>query len=312
MKTVRWTSGVAVLALALTLTTAAAFAASPRSEVTVSGAQLTLGDVFDGVTENAGHVLAPAPAPGRPLTLSVSDLERISTAFDLGWKAVDGSEKTVVRAVATELDRTTVEAAVAGALSERYPERHFDLSFAVSSFPVVLQGRFSGEPEVARLDFDPGRGFFTAELEVAPKNGGTPATIKVAGRADQMIEVPVLTENLREGAVISDADVTLVRRRAADLGQGVVLDKTQMLGRAPRRGVIAGRPLQEADLVDPKIVAKGEAVTVILKKGRLSLSVRGKALEAGADGQTIRVLNPSSNKVVDATVTGPQTVTVVM
>jgi flagella basal body P-ring formation protein FlgA len=42
----------------------------------------------------------------------------------------------------------------------------------------------------------------------------------------------------------------------------------------------------------------------------ITLTARGKALSAGAEGDTIDVLNPHSKRVLQATVRGPGTVVV--
>ena len=49
-------------------------------------------------------------------------------------------------------------------------------------------------------------------------------------------------------------------------------------------------------------------VTIVLRSGALMLTARGKALEDGAEGASVRVLNPRSERVVQATVISPDTV----
>lgn len=313
MKT-RWMKKAAVAGFALMLLSGTALAgnALPKSEVALEGNQVTLGDVFSGLSENADHVLAPAPAPGRNLTLDAGDLLRISDAFHLGWKPLSRNEKTVISSVSTLIDEGQVRQAIEKTLAERFPERKFEIDLPASSYPIVLSGKFSSEPEVSDLGYDPARGFFNASLVIPAQGQKKDFTVKVSGRIHRLIDVPVLVDSLRAGSVIGKGDITYITQRDGDLGQNTLLDSNQLLGQAPRRGVNALTPLQSADIEQPDVVKKGESVTMILKKGKLSLSVKGKALEGGADGATIRVLNPSSNKVVDATVTGPQTVKIIL
>jgi flagellar basal body P-ring formation protein FlgA len=51
---------------------------------------------------------------------------------------------------------------------------------------------------------------------------------------------------------------------------------------------------------------------VLLQMGSLSLSVQGRAVEEGARGDTIRVLNTTSNRQIEGVVVGPDTVAVPM
>ena len=53
------------------------------------------------------------------------------------------------------------------------------------------------------------------------------------------------------------------------------------------------------------VVARNEAVTIVYEVPGILLTVRGKALEAGAVGDLINVLNIQSNRTVQAAVIGP-------
>ena len=52
----------------------------------------------------------------------------------------------------------------------------------------------------------------------------------------------------------------------------------------------------------PIMVAKNSLVTVRLQNERMQLTVQGRALEDGAEGDVVRVMNTSSNTVVSAVV----------
>lgn len=52
-------------------------------------------------------------------------------------------------------------------------------------------------------------------------------------------------------------------------------------------------------------VRRGDAVLLVYQVGGISLSTRAQAMENGAVGQNVRLTNPTSNRIVVATVTGP-------
>ena len=60
----------------------------------------------------------------------------------------------------------------------------------------------------------------------------------------------------------------------------------------------------------PELVQRNETVTIIYEVPGIVLTMRGKALEAGAEGDIINVLNVQSKRTIQATVTGPGRVTV--
>jgi len=63
-------------------------------------------------------------------------------------------------------------------------------------------------------------------------------------------------------------------------------------------------------LQQPQVVTKGSLVTMVLQQKSMTLTAQGKALEAGSDGQVIRVVNTMSNRTVEAVVIGPNQVSV--
>jgi flagella basal body P-ring formation protein FlgA len=55
---------------------------------------------------------------------------------------------------------------------------------------------------------------------------------------------------------------------------------------------------------------QNEMVTIVYEVPGIGLSVRGKAIDSGADGDVVNVLNLQSKRTVQGTVTGPGRVTI--
>ena len=81
---------------------------------------------------------------------------------------------------------------------------------------------------------------------------------------------------------------------------------------ALRRGaqLRPGQPLRDSDLMKPEIVQRNESVTIVYEAPGMVLTMRGKAQDAGALGDTISVLNVQSKRVVQGKISGPGRVTV--
>jgi flagella basal body P-ring formation protein FlgA len=120
----------------------------------------------------------------------------------------------------------------------------------------------------------------------------------------------VLSRPFRHGQVISSDDITFKEQRAGSLDPNLMLDVDAIAGKTPRTSVRAGDPLRRADLIAPVVVAKGELVTMVLHTPQMTLTAQGRATENGADGQTIRVENTRSKTAIEATVIGPNRVSV--
>ncbi|MFO1016446.1 MAG: flagellar basal body P-ring formation chaperone FlgA [Hyphomonadaceae bacterium] len=70
---------------------------------------------------------------------------------------------------------------------------------------------------------------------------------------------------------------------------------------APSQSMVDGRSMADA------AIRRGESVNLVYEAPGMSLSMRARALEDGAVGQSVRLLNTSSNRTIDAIVTGPGT-----
>jgi len=103
--------------------------------------------------------------------------------------------------------------------------------------------------------------------------------------------------------------VTIEHRPKADFREGAPA-ATEPAGLALRHQVRAGQPLRAADLMRPEIVQRNETVTLIYEAPGLTLTMPGKALDPGAQGDVVSVLNSQSRRTVQGTVAGPARVVV--
>jgi|GEM_PF-891110 len=115
-------------------------------------------------------------------------------------------------------------------------------------------------------------------------------------------EVPMLARPIAAGEIIASADVVM-----GDPGGRVpsdaVTELTGLIGQAARRALVPGRLVRASDVRIPLAVKKGDTVTLIYTAGAVRLTARGRALADASVGEPVRVLNPQSNRTVDAFVT---------
>ncbi len=166
----------------------------------------------------------------------------------------------------------------------------------------------AGSLAVENLYYSPVQGRFAAEIVVAD----TRPTVRlpVSGRAYGVVEVPVLARRVSPGDVIGADDIDWQEVRAEQTGSDIAATDAQVIGMTPRRGVPVNQPVRLRDLQSPRLVDKGALVTITLASANLSLSAQGKALQDGGRGDVIRVVNTQSNRIVEATVAGPNLVAV--
>jgi flagella basal body P-ring formation protein FlgA len=73
-----------------------------------------------------------------------------------------------------------------------------------------------------------------------------------------------------------------------------------------------GQPLRRTDLMKPQVVHRDDNITLVYEVPGIMLTTRGKALEGGAEGDVINVLNVQSKRTIQGTVIGPNRVNILV
>ncbi len=100
----------------------------------------------------------------------------------------------------------------------------------------------------------------------------------------------VPTRTIRANAIISENDVTL--RAGSQTGGFAQL--ASVLGQEARVVLYPGKPIGIDDIGPPAIVARNQLVRVVFSANGLQIATEGRALERGAIGDRVRIMNLSS------------------
>lgn len=295
-------------ALALIISTPG-FAATLKVAAPLKSDVITVGDVFDGAGDMAGRYLAPAPADGKAFVLTTQDLARISKAFNLGW-APTGHESLVLRRPTQGIAHDDVVRALQQEISRLADGHRVDLDMPGFRGDMRLPHDVEASFDLKNVKVDRSKNKFTATMSVPAGSSAPFATKEISGRLYEMVELPVLKTSLRSGDVVSEHDLDYIMVRSTDLALNTIVDKNDLIGQTPRRTLPAMKALMENDMESPVLVKKGETVNVVLKNGSLVLTMKAQATQSGAEGETVRIVNTTSKKTLDAVVTGPQMVTI--
>ena len=165
------------------------------------------------------------------------------------------------------------------------------------------------EIQVARLYLDPRTGRFTAMMELPGSTVARQMPLRFTGTAVETVDAAILTRPLNRGEAIKPSDVITERRPKTEAGGDFIVVES-VVGLAVKRPLRAGSVLHSADLIKAEVIQRNESILIVYAVPGVLLTVRGKALEAGAVGDLVNVLNTQSNRTVQATVTGPGRVTI--
>lgn len=106
------------------------------------------------------------------------------------------------------------------------------------------------------------------------------------------IVVPVRTIRAKEVILPSDL------RLDPSSPPGVVTSPMQLIGQEARVALYPGRPIQPGDVGPPALIERNDIVSLVFAQGGLRILAEGRALERGAAGETVRVMNLSSRATV--------------
>jgi flagellar basal body P-ring formation protein FlgA len=130
----------------------------------------------------------------------------------------------------------------------------------------------------------------TIATSIAPSSPDVaPATLAVLSRA-----VP-------RGTAIDASDVVWMDA-PANSPRDAISDPDALIGKTAKRALLPNTALRAADVMETPAVRRGEPVTLMFEAGGLRLSLRGRAMGDAAVGAMVKVLNPQSNKTLDAIV----------
>jgi flagella basal body P-ring formation protein FlgA len=280
-----------------------ALGATPRSHVVVQGPEVRLSDLFEGTLPRGDRVLGPSPAPGRMYTVEAGQLAAIARANGI---ALAVPAAAVVERPGRPLPRETVEQALREALHAAGAIGSPETPLALQAYtaPVVPLGVAPPRLVVEDLGWDAAQGRFNASVAaiVGPE---PPVRVRIAGRVDDTVAVPVPVRRLAEGDTIRPGDLRVVRMPAARVPNGAELDPARLAGRTLREAASPGAPITADQVGAPPMVSRGQAVSLLVELPGLSITAQGRALEDGARGARVQVMNSSSRAVLEGIVVGP-------
>jgi flagella basal body P-ring formation protein FlgA len=311
----------AALGFALALGSAAAAAPSLRlatlqpaaapalkAEVAARADILTFGDLVAGLpSELAQRPAFRAPSLGDTGTIQAHRIIEALAAAGVAPVAQGAIGQVVVSRAARRIQPVEVEAALRAAIAERHgvDASALALSGETTLPAIVVEPELQGRLQVQELAFDPRSRRVSATFALPGSAALALRPVRVVGQMVETVEMVTPLRAINRGEIIQAADVAFERRPRDAGGFDGLAEMGAVVGKAARRALAPGQMLRAADLQRQEIIARNEVVTVVFEAPGLLLTMRGRAQEAGAQGDIISVQNLQSKKLVQATILAP-------
>ena len=166
-----------------------------------------------------------------------------------------------------------------------------DPRLRLAACDAALKMRFSREP----------RGGGPNAVEVRCE-GSHPWSLYVTVDVARFAQVVVSSRGLVRGAVITADDVMVARRRINGTRMDYLSSATSAVGRVAARAIGPDQILGAANVALPRLVKRGDEVTIASVGSTISVRVKGQALKDGALGDRVSVRNLNSKRVVEGVV----------
>lgn len=273
-----------------------------KPAVTIVGEIVRIGDLVENAGAAANVAIFRAPDLGQTGRVAVERVVEAVRPHEIVNLDTRGATEIVVTRASTTISANGIEARITHALAgrQRGPDAN-NLTLTFDSEPRAIHVEPGTELRIARAAFDPRSGRFDVVFE----RPGSRTLLRFTGTYAETFEAVMLTRPVANGEVLRAADVKVVRRPKAEFAANIVTTMDQAIGLAPKRTMRPGDVLRQTDLAKAEVIARNDNVTITYQVPGITLTMRGKALEGGAQGETISVLNAQSKRTVHGTVAGP-------
>ena len=282
-----------------------------RSDATVTTPYFSLGDIAaitsSRIIDDEAVIglkkirIDASPAPGKTSALpAMTVIEKLRDAgVDLNNVGYTFPRMIVVRRASRALGLDEIK----GAIDSFVRLSKQDVEVKDITLPQDLQVA-PGDLTLSAIAARPSTtGQMTYSLE-AKINGENPRHFDVNASVNEWRDVPIAKRALGKGELIRTDDLTRARLNISALPRDALLVDEQVVGLEVHSPIGFGEPFRKNSLNIPPLVAKGSRVTMVVKNGILEVTAKGVSLDEGIAGDSIRIQNDSSKKVIVGKIVG--------
>ena len=286
------------------------------NEVVCRGVKVQLRDVAEIITVDSKlkkrlATLDLGHPPGRSYTREIR-VDKVKQAiekagFSLQRVKVAGASRVLVGSRTRTIPPQRLEDAaelVLGKVIENLEEE--DITYALSTRVrprTVPAGRIGIDVTAALRGGRIGRSHALVDvLILVDGREAVKVPLQFTLRRFRRVLVPCTT--IRRETPLNEGNLHLVKLDLTSFHGEPLTELAEVAGKVARRMLPGGRPITAADLKTPDLVEKGELVTMVGRRGNLTITMKGIARASGTLGDHIRVMNITSKRIVTGRIAG--------
>jgi len=283
-----------------------------KRTVTVSDDLVRVGDMVDNAGDAADTPIFRSPDAG---TTGSVTLQQVLDAVRPYLHRIDTQNIAMVEVTHTgrTIDASEIEARIARTFAGRYgfgAAKNLRVTLDGMVQPITVDPAATTDLNLTGAALDPRSGRFDISFDVPGSPAMRRLPLRLTGTVVETVATAVLRQALARGEIVKAADVAIERRPKSEVAGEPITTVNEVIGLAARQAMRAGQALQRAQLMKPELVHRDDSITLVYEVPGIVLTTRGKALEAGAMGDTINVANLETKRTVQGIVSGPSRVTI--
>jgi len=284
-----------------------------KRAVTVAEDLVRIGDLIDNAGDVADMAIFRSPDAGTTGSVPVQQVLEAIRPYRIYRVNTQGLTEIEVSRSGRRIEVAEIEARIARTFAGRYAfgeAKNLRVTLDGMVQPITVDSSATVDLTLIGASLDPRSGRFEIAFGLPGSEGVRRLPLRLTGSVVETVETAVLTQAVTRGEVIKAADVTIERRPKSEVSGEPIVAVDDAIGLAVRQAMRAGQVLQRSQLTKPELVRRDDNVTLVYEVPGIVLTTRGKALEAGALGDTINVTNSETKRVVQGIVSGPNRVTI--
>jgi flagella basal body P-ring formation protein FlgA len=124
--------------------------------------------------------------------------------------------------------------------------------------------------------------------------------VEIATKLKLINDVLVARYSLNTGHLINETDLVRARMDTTNLPSNILDNPDELIGLEVQRVIPAGGFFKKDLVKEVPLIKSGAAVLIQYRKGILLATAKGTVIQSGSLGETIKVKNDSSKKILDA------------
>lgn len=205
------------------------------------------------------------------------------------------------------LDQSVIEEKLARFVKQIYNEDD-DVRVKFNPITISRNGRTKVK-NISFLEMPDANGAGICSLEVE-QNGGRTRSIQVPFKVFAKRKIFMLRHPGKQGDTIRKADVTVKEVYLTGRNNEYPAAIEEVAGMVLKRDIASNTVITKQVLEDRIALQRGDLVNIVVENKRFFVQTKGKAIDKGRIGDTVRVKNVASGREIAGKVAGSNTVVV--